>query len=586
MSGAGAIIRFHTGKGGARQDHGMHRPMTLDSALSKWSGGWRGPLLAALIAFIAGVPGLVAMPPLDRDESRFAQATAQMLESDDFVVIRFQDAPRFKKPVGIHWLQAASVTLFSSPEARQIWAYRLPSLFGVMLAAAACAWGAAALFDRRTALFAGALLGASFLVSTEAFIAKTDAVLLGATTLAMAALARIYAARRGGAPASRRIIWVMWSALAVAVLVKGPVGPMVMGLAMVTLAIWERRTGWLAGLKWWWGFIIMLAVVGPWAGAVTVATDGGFWTEAIGADLAPKLAGGQESHGAPPGYHLLLTPILAFPMTLLLPAAAVAAWRHRDEPGVRFALAWLIPTFLVFELLPTKLPHYPMPAYGALAWLAARALAEPIGVAARWLGAGLCAVVGLALAGGVVYLLSLYGDASDAWAATLAGGLIAAAGIVGGYLMAREAPRAAVIGAMGLGLLGHAALAAGLAPRLEPLWLSTRLEGALDAARLLPRQGLAEAPVAVAGFAEPSLVFALGTATQLDGPEEAAQAVVQRRPAIVEQREEAAFREALAVRGGRAREVAAVRGINYSKGDELTLRVYVAPDVDVSEARR
>lgn len=560
--------------------------MTLDSALDKWSDGWRGPLLAALIAFMAGLPGLIAMPPLDRDESRFAQATAQMLETGDYVFIRFQDAPRFKKPVGIHWLQAASVKAVSSPEARQIWAYRLPSLLGVMLAAAACAWGAAAFFERRTALFAGALLGASFLVSTEAFIAKTDAALLGAITLALAALGRIYAAHVAGEPASRRAIWIFWGAMAASVLIKGPVGPMVAGLAMMVLALGDRRAGWMAGLKWWWGLVILLAVVGPWAGAVTVATDGGFWTEAIGADLAPKLAGGQESHGAPPGYHLLLTPILAFPMTLLLPAAAVAVWRHRQEPGVRFAVAWLAPTFVVFELLPTKLPHYPMPAYGALAWLSALALAEPIGAVCRWIGAGLTMVVSLALAGGVVYLLSLYGDASDAWAATLAGGLIATAGLVGAYLMVRNAPRAATVGALTLGVLGHAALAAGLAPRLQPLWLSTRLEAALDDARLLPRQGLAEAPVAVAGFAEPSLVFALGTATELDGPDEAAQAVVENRPAIVEQREEAAFRAALASRGGKAREVAQVRGINYSKGDDMTLRVYVAPGVQLGEARR
>src|ERR1700751_6149853 len=100
----------------------------LDERLARASRGWRGPALAALIAFIAGLPGLIAVPPLDRDEARFAQATAQMLETHDFVVIRFQDQPRFKKPVGIHWLQAASVSLFSSPEAPEIWAYRLPSL--------------------------------------------------------------------------------------------------------------------------------------------------------------------------------------------------------------------------------------------------------------------------------------------------------------------------------------------------------------------------------------------------------------------------------------------------------------------------
>lgn len=551
--------------------------MSLDGFLQRWSGGWRGPALAALVAFLAGLPGLMAMPTLDRDEARFAQATAQMLESGDYVVIRFQDGPRFKKPVGIHWMQAGSVALLSSPEARQIWAYRAPSLLGAMLAAAACAWGAAAFFSGRSALLAGAMLGASFLLSTEAFIAKTDAMLAGTTTLAMAALARLYAARRGGPPASGAAVWIFWGAIAVAMLIKGPIAPMVAGLAMILLAIWDRRPGWIAGLKWWWGLIIVLAVVGPWAGAVTVATDGGFWTEAVGSDLAPKLAGGQESHGAPAGYHALLTPLLAFPMTLLLPAALVGAWRHRAEPGVRFAIAWLVPTWIVFELLPTKLPHYTLPAYGALAWLAARAAAEPLGAAVRWLGAGLAALVGLALAGGALYLQSLYGAPGEAWAAALTAALLAAAGLVAGGLLARRATDAAICAGLALGVLGHGALAAVLAPRLEPLWISARVEAAMAEARLLPRQGLAEAPVAVAGYAEPSLVFALGTDTGLEGPAEAAQAIAENRPAVVEAQDEAAFRAALKVRAAKAVPVAEVSGLNYSKGDPTTLRVYTAP---------
>ena len=553
--------------------------MTLDGALAKWSIGWRGPAVAAFIAFLAGLPGLIAMPPLDRDEARFAQATAQMLESGDYVVIRFQDGPRFKKPVGIHWLQAASVRALSSPEARHIWAYRVPSLLGAMLAAAACAWGAAAFFGAEGGLIAGALLGASLLVSTEAFIAKTDSALTGATTLAMAALARLYAARRGGPPAPRAAVWLFWGGMAGAILIKGPVGPMVAGLTILALVVADRSASWLSSLKWYWGLILVLVVVGPWAGAVTVATDGTFWSQAVRSDLAPKLAGGQETHGAPFGYHALLAPILAFPMTLLLPAAAVAAWRYRAETGVRFALAWLIPAWLVFELLPTKLVHYLMPAYGAIAWLAVRALTEPIGRIARAVGAGLTAVVGLALAGGVFYLLSLYGDAGDAWAGVLAAAGFAAAGVAGAILFLRQTPRPALAGALVLAVVGHGLLAAAVLPHLRPLWLSARVEAALDQARLLPRQGVAEAPVAVAGYAEPSLVFALGAATQLDGPAEAAQAVVENRPAVVEGREEAAFQAALKARGGRVREVARIDGINYSKGDAMTLRVYVAPGV-------
>ena len=552
--------------------------MTLEGELARFSRGWRGPAMAALVAFIAGLPGMLAVPPLDRDESRFAQATAQMLESRDFVVIHYQDQPRFKKPVGIHWLQAASVSLFSSPEARQIWAYRIPSLLGAMLAAAACAWGASAFFGAPAGLLAGAMLGTTFLLSTEALIAKTDAVLCGTTTLALAALARLYAAARDGPPVGRSIWAVFWLALAVAILVKGPIAPLVVGLTLAALATFDRRLGWLKGLNWVWGLILVAAVVGPWAGAVTVATDGGFWTAALTGDLAPKLAGGQETHGAPPGYHTLLAPLLMFPMTLLLPAAAVVAWRRRREPGVRFALAWFLPAWVLFEIMPTKLVHYPLPLYGAVAWLAAAALAEPLGGRVRWTGAALSAVAGALLAVGAFYLLSLYGDPSDVTAAAVTGLLLAAAGAVGGFMIVRRAARAAVLAALGLGLAGHAALAAGLAPRLDPLWLSDRAERAMAKARLLPRQGIAEAPVAVAGYAEPSLVFALGTPTELEGPGEAARAIFENRPAIVEQREDMAFRQALAVYGAQAYVVATVKGLDYSNGDETTLRIYEAAD--------
>jgi 4-amino-4-deoxy-L-arabinose transferase-like glycosyltransferase len=559
--------------------------MMLDERLARLSQGWRGPALAALIAFLAGLPGLLAVPPLDRDESRFAQATAQMLETRDFVVIRYQDAPRFKKPVGIHWLQAASVSLLSDPEARAIWAYRIPSLFGAMLAAAACAWGAAAFFGDVAGLAAGALLGATLLLSTEAMIAKTDAVLCGATTLAMAALGRIYAAARDGPPAQRSAVWLFWVAIGVATLVKGPVGPMVAALAIILLAILDRRPGWLVRMNWWWGLIVVAAIVGPWAGAVTVATDGGFWSAAVGGDLAPKLVRGQETHGAPPGYHTLLAPLLAFPMTLLLPPAAVAAWRRRKEPGVRFAIAWLIPAWLVFEAMPTKLAHYTLPTYGAITWLAAAALVQPLGPRARWAGAILSGLTGLVLAAAPFYFVSLYGDSTDLPYAGIAALFLAGAGLAGGWLLARDSPRQAVIAAIACGAIGHAVLTAGVAPRLLPLWLSARTAAAMEKARLLPRQGIADAPVAVAGYAEPSLVFALGTATELDTPKEAAQAIAESRPAVVEAGEDAAFHTALQAAGAQALRVGQVKGLDYSKGRRMTLNIYEAPETAEQGAR-
>lgn len=535
---------------------------------------WRGPLLAALIAFVAGLPGVFGLPPLDRDESRFAQATAQMLETGDFVDIRFQTEPRYKKPVGIHWMQAASVAVLSSAEARDIWAYRVPSLLGAMLAAGACAWGAAGVLGARTGLIAGAILGCTFLLSTEASIAKTDAMLCGATTLAMAALGRIYAAERGVGHAGRWTRVLMWAGLAVAILVKGPIGPMVFGLAVVALWIADRDVRWARSLGWSWGLALVLLVAGPWAVAVTVQTDGAFWGEAVTGDLAPKLAGGHERHGGPPGYHLAALSLLFFPATLLLPAAAKAAWRGWRTPGVRFALAWLVPAWLVFELSPTKLVHYPLPLYGALAWLAAAALAEPLGRKARWIGAGLSLLTGAVLAIAVGYLTAEYGDPSDAVAAVLASVLLAVAGVAGATVLLKGRSVRAFAAAAAIGVAAHGALAAALIPRLEPLKLSPRAAAALDRHDLDPREGLTSGPVEVAGYAEPSLVFLLGTATGLGDAPDAAAAVAEGRPAVVEGRVEPAFRAALAREGVAAEPVASIEGFDYSNGDDTRLTVY------------
>ena len=54
--------------------------------------------LYALLALvtITVFTGQHLVPPMDRDESRFAQASRQMLKSGDYVTIRFQDELRAK----------------------------------------------------------------------------------------------------------------------------------------------------------------------------------------------------------------------------------------------------------------------------------------------------------------------------------------------------------------------------------------------------------------------------------------------------------------------------------------------------------
>src|SRR5690242_10608430 len=184
------------------------------------------PLLA-LFCLMLWLPGVMSLPALDRDESRFAQSSRQMLESGNFVDIRLGQVPRYKKPVGIYWLQSA-VTAAAEPfvGTHRIWTYRLASLLGGLLAVWLTVWSARAVLSAEASFLAGALMAGTLLLMAEATIATTDAVLLACTTALQGVLLRLYRAVRqeGAMPSTGRVL-AGWAALALGILVKGPVAP-------------------------------------------------------------------------------------------------------------------------------------------------------------------------------------------------------------------------------------------------------------------------------------------------------------------------------------------------------------------------
>src|SRR5215470_143175 len=212
----------------------------------------RASAFLLLCAMLFYLPGFFTIPPIDRDEARFAQATKQMVESGDFVDIRFQEDVRYKKPVGIYWMQAAAVETASAlglprPQAR-IWIYRIPSLIGATGAVLLTYWTALAFVTRRGAILAALIMCSSVLLSVEARLAKTDAMLLLTVIAAMGAMARVYLSwQRGEDPAHPPWSWpaIFWTALAGGILLKGPLILMFVGLAILMLGILDRNVAWL-----------------------------------------------------------------------------------------------------------------------------------------------------------------------------------------------------------------------------------------------------------------------------------------------------------------------------------------------------
>ncbi|MEL6196585.1 MAG: glycosyltransferase family 39 protein, partial [Pseudomonadota bacterium] len=283
----------------------------LDRLLA-WAGAaaWRGYAVVGLVALAMALPGLTAMPVTDRDEARFAQATKQMMETGDYVDIRFQDQPRWKKPVGIYWLQAGTTTPFGGTEA-PIAAYRLPSVIAVVLAALATVWASQALLAPRAAVLAGLALTTTILAAAEATIAKTDGALLLTAVLALGALLRVLTDQAG------RFTWlVFWLAIAAAILLKGPIIPVIAALAVAGYALARRFMVPAAGaaipaprfsaLRPLPGIVLAAALVAPWLSAIWVISDGAFFAESVGEDLLGKVAQGQEKHWGPPGLYALI----------------------------------------------------------------------------------------------------------------------------------------------------------------------------------------------------------------------------------------------------------------------------------------
>lgn len=557
--------------------------------------GWRGPLMAALVALIAGLPGFLLTPVLDRTESRIAEVSARMLDQGDWVDTRSGNGERLRTAAGLHWLQAASTAAFSDVQDRDIRSYRLPSLLGAMLAAWACAWGGAFLFGARAGFLAGALLGGTFLLSSLAGTAQPNTLLAGFVALTLAALARLYvlaregeaeAAASGGPPPRlpRPLKLMAWGGLGASILVGGISGVLVIGATLVALGFMDRRWRWMGRIGWISGLTLLAFMIGPWAIAATVATDGDIWRMALNDNMITRAV---QSRGdwSPPGGHILMAPLLLFPATLMLPAALVTGFTRRAEPGVRFAVAWLVPSWLLFELAPDPQWHQTLPLYGAVAWLAAAALTQPLGRISRWAGTALAILGGLYVLGATLYALSEFGgEASRAWA-TPTIGLTLAAAAIGGFLLYHRMGVTAVLASLVLGVLAHASLA-GLVRNLEPLWVSPRLEAALLQSGLHPVEGRYRPPVAIAGYDQPSIAFLFGPAARSTDASGAARAIADGRPAVVEARHDAAFRRALARLGGEGRAEDRIEGVNYATGERVELILYRPAERPMSAHRR
>ncbi|MBV9331455.1 MAG: glycosyltransferase family 39 protein [Alphaproteobacteria bacterium] len=530
----------------------------------------RYPLLfLGALCLCLWLPALVSLPALDRDESRFAQSSKQMLESGNFVDIRFGKEARYNKPAGIYWLQAATTSVVGLGDRDQIWTYRLASLLGGLAAVWLTYWCCRAVTEPLPALVGAGSLATTLLLSAEASIATTDAVLLACIVAVQGVLLRAYLARaRPEAMPGRSLLLAGWAALGAGILVKGPVAPAVCGITILGLWAWDRDARWLRTLRPLSGALVAILVIAPWLAVIGFASHGLFFQQSLGHDFALKVVSGQETHGAPPGYYLGLAAVTLWPASLFVLPALRDGIRGHSNAAARFNLTWAATTWLLFELIPTKLPHYILPAYPALMILVALWWAspqEPRSEAAwRWASAVLFLAVLAAAAVACVLLPSWFGDRAGVgeilllFAAGGAGLGALAAAVLGRRLLSAAA---ALAGAIVL----HIAIVFDATEHMGRLWVSQNL-----ASLVAHVARLHDPAVLAAGYTEPSLLFLLGTKTVLVD-DKAAATDLGRSPGLelVEERDLRALKTGLAAAGLRADVLGEVSGFDYSRGRKV-----------------
>ena len=308
----------------------------------------------------------------------------------------------------------------------------------------------------------------------------------------------------------------------------------------------------------------------PWVAAIVSRTGSSFFADFIGHDMLGKVAEGQDPMARRRAITSCSSSSPSFPQRCSRPWPPPAPGRCGASPGC--ASCW------PGSSRPgsssngaTKLPHYVLPLYPAIAILIAEAVDSGKLSRNRWLVLGTIGwflipliLCGLAIAG-LVYFTGALGLL--AWPFALAAAAL-------GYLAWRryevEGAEAALLRASAASIFMGIAVAGIALPAMSPAIPSVELT------RLVEEAGCPHPMAASVGYDQPSLVFLLGTATKLTDPFAAVDFLKEGgcRFAFVNSTLEFFFNKQAQKLGLHFRRGPVIEGLNYDKGRWVSMVVF------------
>ena len=554
-------------------------------------------ILGSLIILIilALFSGQYSIPPIDRDEARFAQASSQMIQSGDYVNIKFQDEIRAKKPIGIYWLQAFSAKIFGQED---IGSYRIPSLLSSIITLVFVGLITRLIFPLYQTLIVTLLFASSIVFIGEAHLAKTDATLLCLICVQQYFLLKIILHQENTFKLKYLYPILVWLTFSFGVLVKGPISIAILFPTVIAFSIIQKSLNLIKSLRPIIGFLICTLVILPWFLAIDEATNGMFLQKAFQEDFFSKLESGQEGHGALPGTHLLTLSISIWPIATFLPCLILFSLQHRNNVIIKFLMCWILPFWVIIELIPTKLLHYPLPVLPAIAILAIGGLLQfksnikkiksALVRKITYMSSILFSFGGIVLSGGIFYISSKFNIENDNILTFFTILLILISLVIfilshtlifnfkNLYLDISKNFYNILLAIIALASIFNIINYNFVLPKLDYLHPSYAIIKKLKKVK-------ADA-VASSGYHEPSLVFLLNGDVLLSDPHEVAifMAEGKNNVALIEKRDLKQFLETTNDLNLKIKEISIVKGFNIAKGRHVEIYIFQNQLFDLS----
>lgn len=312
------------------------------------------------------LPGTAELPLLDRDEPRFAQATVEMMERNEWVIPYFNGDYRFDKPVLTYWFMRLGYSIFGINELGA----RFHSIVSTILTAFVLLWIGARWFAPRVGLYAGLFFLTSFQVLLNGRSCVADMVMILFVALSQLSLGELLTPdSRGGKRFWRLLLYL---SLGFGFLAKGPIAllvPMVT-LLLLRFVFWRKPLRW-SELKLLQGGAIVLIIIGAWGIPALLLTKGQFW--AVGMNEHVVRRGVEVFNGrfySPVFY--LITALLSLLPWIAFGPRSIEVFRSNPSFENRFLLAWFLSPYLIFTFYATQLPHYVLPGFAGFFLLLAQ----------------------------------------------------------------------------------------------------------------------------------------------------------------------------------------------------------------------